>query len=401
MKRPHVTLYRRHGAGCTSKAPDSLYGCSCPLWIRGRHDGQKFRESAETRDVAEAWNRVTIRTARAPKKWLQGDLPTGAPEPDKGPTLLEAIDKFCRSQEETTKDQTQAHYTRVFLALRKFMATRHVVYVQDLTPALCIEFAESGLVGVRGKKLKRSTLATYTAKWKAFLKWLESKGLVEKRLAIRIEPVRFPHEQTMPLEPTELEKIIAASPRIYALLWRLMALETGLRISDALNFDPANLVRGDHGSIYRFKMIKRRVITRRQKAICESFVSTEWLVDLEAARAEWASQLPFRRQGVAFTADYKAAFKVLSKIGASVGVQGARPHRLRDTFAVGCFLRGMALDDVSALLHHQDIRMTADAYSAWIPARTRRLESVLAQSRREEPAVPQGPKVTVRREYGL
>jgi integrase len=349
--------------------------------------------------VAEAWNWITARTAKAPKRWLHANTVADT-EPDKGPTLLDAIDKFEQSQKETTKDQTQAHYTRVFLALRKFMAARNVTYVKDLTPALCIEFAESGLVSLRGKKLKRSTLATYTAKWKAFLKWCEAKGLVEKRLAIRVEPVRFQHEQTMPLEPEELQKIIDASHTMYALLWRLMAVETGLRVSDALNFDPANCVRGDHGFIYRFRMVKRRIISRRQRVYCESFVSDNWMADLQAARSDWFSEeLPFRRHGAAFAADYKATFKALSKIGASVGALKARPHRLRDTFAVGCFLRGMSLDDVSQLLHHQDIRMTADAYSAWIPARTRRLESVLAESRQEEAAAPQGPKVTVRREY--
>ncbi len=83
------------------------------------------------------------------------------------------------------------------------------------------------------------------------------------------------------------------------------------------------------------------------------------------------------------TNKYGLAYQVYDRmqtLGERCGVEDCRPHRLRDTFAVNCLLRGLGIGDVSRLLGHSSVKITEAYYAKWVPARKRRLESLVAQS---------------------
>ena len=72
--------------------------------------------------------------------------------------------------------------------------------------------------------------------------------------------------------------------------------------------------------------------------------------------------------------DYQRAFKRLYELAE---VKNGHAHRWRDTFAVELLLAGTAIEDVSALLGHQSVRITERHYSPWVTARRDRFISVV------------------------
>ena len=61
-------------------------------------------------------------------------------------------------------------------------------------------------------------------------------------------------------------------------------------------------------------------------------------------------------------------------------MKDAHSHRFRDTFATELLLAGVPLEEVSILLGHSNIRITARHYSPWIRARQVRLEALVKKS---------------------
>ena len=55
------------------------------------------------------------------------------------------------------------------------------------------------------------------------------------------------------------------------------------------------------------------------------------------------------------------------------GIEGGHPHRFRDTFAVDLLLRGMPIDQVSALLGHSAVKITEQHYLAFVAGRRKQI----------------------------
>ena len=68
----------------------------------------------------------------------------------------------------------------------------------------------------------------------------------------------------------------------------------------------------------------------------------------------------------------------MQEIGKRAGVDDCRPHRLRDTFAVRCLVKGMRIEDVSTLLCDSSIAVTEKFYAAWVKSRKELLEETFS-----------------------
>jgi integrase/recombinase XerD len=133
-------------------------------------------------------------------------------------------------------------------------------------------------------------------------------------------------------------------------------LETGMRVGDAIRFDPSTVVKGDHLWIYTFVMQKSKR-TERVKHI-EAYLSDRLKRAIDACK--WLSpSLPFS-YGSSRNPAYLAneVHERMQTVGERCGVADWRPHRLRDTFAVRKLLAGLQLDDVSRLLGHSSVKVT-------------------------------------------
>lgn len=75
----------------------------------------------------------------------------------------------------------------------------------------------------------------------------------------------------------------------------------------------------------------------------------------------------------------------LKLVFVQAGLREGRPHRLRDTFAVELLKAGAAMEDVSVLLGHSNIRVTEQCYAPWCPRRRERLNRVVMRAWSHDP----------------
>jgi integrase len=66
-------------------------------------------------------------------------------------------------------------------------------------------------------------------------------------------------------------------------------------------------------------------------------------------------------------------------------LNGAHPHRFRDTFAVELLKSGTPMEDVSILLGHSSIKVTEKHYAPWVSARQNRLDQHMEKALENDP----------------
>jgi integrase len=84
----------------------------------------------------------------------------------------------------------------------------------------------------------------------------------------------------------------------------------------------------------------------------------------------------------------------LAKLFELAKVPGARAHRFRDTFAVESLLAAIPIEQVSALLGHQSLRVTERHYAPWVRARQEQLEASVRRAWVLDPFVSAATKGT-------
>jgi integrase len=215
-------------------------------------------------------------------------------------------------------------------------------------------------------------------------------------------------EETMPMDidgsDTNYRKFLAAlvvprprgnRGRKIAILSgaRLVALtelmyEAGLRISDAVFFQPAKLVFDQECASYTFLPYK----TRRTGKLCTTFLPL-WLA---RKLRELAPLSPLSPGQPLF--DGRDLEKIEASVrreyistGKACGIPNVHPHRFRDSFAVNRLSADppMTMDNVSKLLGHASVAMTERYYAPWVPARQDQLRRAYLKTH-QPPTTPPG-----------
>jgi integrase len=268
--------------------------------------------------------------------------------------------------------------------LRQYCHARGAYFIRELTVDMLESFKAVGLPGIAD-----ITKSTKVAQLRCFLREAFRREWITQPLVERVTPYRATQEQKDPYSDTEVAKILeeaerlnggrtgySAEPHTFRLLLDLM-LATGMRVGDAVRFDPKVLRRGDCLWIYPHIQQKRRK-GERLKTI-EAYISDNLKSSIDACA--WLSpDRPFMYGSGAPNRLGTEVWKRMQTIGSRCGVGDCRPHRLRDTFAVRALLRGMQLEDVSRLLGHSSVKVTEAYYAKWVTSRTQRLERLLAES---------------------
>jgi integrase len=169
----------------------------------------------------------------------------------------------------------------------------------------------------------------------------------------------------------------AKQPGTFRLLLELM-LATGLRVGDAVKFEPQALTKGNTLWIYTYWPQKQKR-TEKPKLL-EAYLTDEFKKRIDECK--WLSARgPFwYGTGTDPTPLAQAVYERMQTIGDRARVPDCRPHRLRDTFAVRALIRGMQLEDISRLLGHASVKVTETYYAKWIGTRKRRLERLVAEA---------------------
>lgn len=257
--------------------------------------------------------------------------------------------------------------------------------MRELTVDLLESFKVEGL-----PTLANTSKGTAVAKLRCFLRVAYRRGWIAESLVDKVTPHRAVYEQKEPYNDEEVQLILGAAlglgggthayarhPKTFRLLLELM-LETGMRVGDAIRFDPAILVKGEHLWVYTYDQQKRKR-TEKTRPV-EAYISDRLKEAIDACH--WLStDRPFS-YGASANPAYlgNEVYARMQTIGERCGVRDCRPHRLRDTFACRKLLDGMQLEDVSRLLGHSSVKVTEAYYAKWTAGRKRRLEALVAES---------------------
>ena len=221
---------------------------------------------------------------------------------------------------------------------------------------------------------RASTTRVRLARAKAFFSFAVERGWVERSPLARLRPPRSDSPPTMPLTVVEMRALLAASagqPRERGLL--LLMRYSGLAIGDAVTLGKESLVGTE-------------LTLRRAKSGELVMVDLPYMVVRALRRLRGQSPDHFWWSGESRPVTPAKYWRLrLSDIAVRAGVAGFRPHRLRDTFAVGLLTAGVAMEDVSVLLGHSSIRTTERHYAPWDRRRRDRLAQVVRAANRLDP----------------
>jgi integrase len=238
--------------------------------------------------------------------------------------------------------------------------------------------------------MKSTSKSTSIAKLRCFLRVAYRRDWIKESMREKVSAHRAVYEQKRPYEEHEVKLILdealkldggthgyAKHPQTFRLLLELQ-LETGMRVGDAVYYDPRHVSKGEHLWIYTYT-------PRKQKRTVQPKTHEVYLTDrLKTAieKCKWLSKSKPFAWGNFANLDYlpSEVYYRMQSIGERCGVEDCRPHRLRDTFAVRKLLADVSLDDLSRLLFHSSVKVTEMYYARWVPARKARLERLVAQS---------------------
>jgi integrase/recombinase XerD len=378
-----LTIYRRHSADCRVhklrlKASEKKYfqNCDCPIWLTGSTDTEQYpRQAMGLRDWAAA--EAKLRSIGASSR----------DETVHGPKLDDCITRYLDGRDDV-KPKTLAQYKLLLGRLKDFAHGKNRFFIRELNVDLLEDFKTYGLAGLAG-----TSKGTSLAKLSHFLRDAYRRDWITESLVDKIKPHKAVYEQKQPFTEKEVPLILetaenlnggttgyAKNGKTFRLLIELM-LETGMRVSDAVKFNPVKCEKSKFLWIYSFNPRKAKkneapktldvYLTVRLKKAIDGCV---WFSDA----------LPFAYRDVAGDeeTDYlgQAVYERLRNIGKSCGVDDCRPHRLRDTFAVRLLTKGVPLEDVSKLLGHSSIAVTEKYYAPWVASRKLRLERLLSEA---------------------
>ena len=376
-----LTLYRRHTKTCkvhatklAARAKRFYADCDCPIWLSGHTDTEIYpRRSTGLTDMVAA---EALRLSLAKK---------GKDQVVHGPRIEDCVTRFIASREHELGERTSGHYTLLLGRLSAYCVTRGVYFMRELTTDLLEDFKVDGLPG-----LADTTRGSAVAKLRCFLRASLRRGWITSPLAESVSPHRSVFKQKEPYSDKEVDLILAealkfsgghhgfaSAPETFRLLIELM-LETGMRVSDAIRFDPSAIQKGEALWIYVYVPHKHQ--RTKQVQPIEAYITDRLKSAIE--KCKWLSpSRPFWFGSA--SRGYQVGCRVydaMQTIGERCGVADCRPHRLRDTFAVRTLTRGVGIGDVSRLLGHSSVKVTETYYAKWVPARMRRLERLVAES---------------------
>jgi integrase/recombinase XerD len=349
-----VQIYRRHKSTCKHRG-DISKKCRCTLWATGVLEGKPFRRSLKTRNYERA--EQIVAEIEVGKKKLN--------EP-KGITVQAAIDAyFTDCEARNLKQPTIVKYRRLANRLLAFCQAERKTVLTDLTVEVCGKFRGTWNFSPR-------TNAKELARLRAFFSFAVSRDWLPKNPARSLTMPSVPDNPTLPFTDSEVSKLFAHADFRTTLFFRVL-LHSGLRIIDAAHLRPERI---ENGKIFLYQQ-KTGVPVR-----CP--LPPDLVADLAKQPTTGGFYFVVQSDNFMSVAEYYR--QKLAKAGNAAGVENARPHRFRDTFAVRLLEKGVALETVSILLGHTDIKTTQKSYAPWVQSLQSNLE-LAVQKTWDKPAL--------------
>jgi hypothetical protein len=243
-----LSIYRLHSVDCRVhklklSVSEKKYftNCECPIWLTGTTGREKYpRQALGLRDWAAAEAKLRSLTADSKDETVHG------------PKLSHCIERYLDARDDV-KPKTLAQYKLLPGRLKDFAQNKNKYFIRELTIDLLEDFKTCGLAGLAG-----TSKGTSLAKLAHFLREPCRRRWITESL---VDKIRRHKEVALILDTAA--KLnggttgYAKKAKTSRLLIELM-LETGLRVSDAVKYDPARCQKSKFLWIYSFHPRKAR-----------------------------------------------------------------------------------------------------------------------------------------------
>ena len=383
-----LTIFRRHTNECMGrhggKDPGRKYRrCLCPIHAEGHLGGVMYRKALDTTSWTRAQDVVREKEARG--TWDD-------PSAKKQVPIAEAVTTFVRSL--TASSNGKANSTtrkirsillgvnpewaiqtqrQVDEGLLDFSRNTGLTTVDQLTVPVLSEYAAAWTCGPKHRS-KRVQLLRRFFRYSIAAGWLATNPALSLEhpngRATKVQPKQPFDAQHLPQEGPEWKAIleqVKENPRFLAMT--LLVRRAGLRISDAATFHQSRVMAD--GSIFLYMSKTKEPVSVP--------MHPELKTAMEAIQPNPAGYYFWSGQSAITTAtdNWRRRFEQVFK---QAGIEGGHPHRFRDTFAVDLLLRGVPIDQVSALLGHSSVKITEQYYLPFVAARRRQIADSLRRA---------------------
>ncbi len=402
-----LSVFSRHSADCKFAHDRSCRRCNCPKWVGGQVNGYYFRQSAKTRQWAEAEEvRVkleealikglppfgtTVAAGSAPPIPNPADPPPPTsrtevpeprvPKPRPRVTVAQAVDAYLadavsRSVESSTLKKLETIFRKQFLAWTR---VEGIEYLDELDLDTLLNFRSTWEDGPLAKQKKQSRVIGF------FWACVRRRYLTENP-AIglgKIKVVQIPTDY-FPLD--EFERIIAATyirrgdrggGDVKANQTRLRTMTllmrwSGLRIRDAVTLERHRL-NGDSLLLYQAKT-GTPVYVPLPPHVVEALENIPPGPKPNPRYFFWSGNGDPKSAVADWQRSYRRLFKSADIRTADGERKRCHPHMFRDTFAVEMLLAGVPIDQVSLMLGHASVKITEKSYAPFVKARQVQLQ---------------------------
>jgi site-specific recombinase XerD len=307
-------------------------------------------------------------------------------------TVAEAWEKYkaiLLGQKGLKQSSIDTGYNTVMKNLLRFAERKKITRLDEIDINFLDEW--TGTWDVKpSTRIGRLSFVTGFFRTAASRKWIS-----EDPSGLLVRPRFTRRGQTQPFNlDTEDGKIIACLPRwengilldrAHKSVWSknprtaaalvLVLRYTGLRISDAIRFDPASLKQ----TVLKGQKVYLHYAPHQRKTDAPVFVP------IVAEIAEQIINAPRMSEEYAFwdggTEERKWCRyfiqNCMEHVSRVSGVKHVHPHRFRDTFAVDLLSQGADIRSVSRLLGHKDVGTTLRYYEHYIPSDQEKLMNVV------------------------
>jgi integrase/recombinase XerD len=352
-----LVVHRRHIETCPHRRKGRHFRkCLCPLWLDWRVDGKRIQKPLGTRD----WGVAQIQARRIE---VDGLISTVTPT-----TIESACEKFLSDAiARGLKEESLRKYRQLFKQLKAYAQLKGIVFVNNLSTPMLLEFRTTWKNSNRSAKKKLELM-------KAFFRHCVAAKFTTTDPSSAIKPPKVVEEQVIPFTDEQMKLILKACDTIPTKRHKLQAIKlramsllmrwSGLRITDACTLSRERVEKG----VLTLRTEKGGTTVRLP--LHPEVLAALAKVPVKGAYYFWNGQSKRRT-----IANYWQ--QLLLEMFRRAGLPGAHSHQFRHTFAVDLLTHGVSMEHVSTLLGHRDLKVTQRTYNAFTPQRRDALEKAV------------------------
>lgn len=206
----------------------------------------------------------------------------------------------------------------------------------------------------RAGTLSAVTIHKRSKALRTFLLWCEGQGLLAEPLARHVPIPAKPKRLPKALQSHEARLLLTAEMSALDRAAVSLMLDTGARLGEVCAFDCADVDLTERVALIRHgKGDKTRIVVFSVECGAELRL---WLDERDTHKGRDSPALFLNQYGKRLSAD--ALYRRVKAVGRQVGLEHARPHVLRHSYATGALNGGASIVDIAEQLGHEDVNTT-------------------------------------------